>query len=269
MARFLSPPRDRPVSSAQPIENMKLKYLFVTSLLAASSFSLFAGAPADRKIEDTAKASYNYRTVLDGKVTVKASEGTVTLTGVVADKESKSLAEDTVSNLPGVLRVDNQITLDPALKEHSDAWIAWKIRYQLLVHSNVSFSDTQIDVQKGIVTLTGTAENQAQKELTAEYAKNIDNVKSVDNQILVQVAAADAKKTVAESIDDASITTQVKYALLSHKSTSALKTSISTNEGVVSITGVAANDAEKTLVGKLAQSIRGVKSVSNDMTVKS
>lgn len=248
---------------------MKLKYILLSSLLAASSISLLAGAPVDRKIEDAAKASYNYRTILDGKVTVKASEGTVTLTGMVADKELKSLAEDTVSNLPGVLRVDNQITLDPALKEHSDAWIAWKIRYQLLTHANVSFSDTQIDVQKGIVTLKGTAENLAQKELTTVFAKSIEGVKSVDNGIIVQVAAADAKKTVAESIDDASITTQVKYALLSHKSTSALKTTISTEEGVVVITGIAANAAEKNLVGKLAQGIRGVKSVNNNMTVKS
>jgi len=246
---------------------MKLKHLLLSSLVAASTVSLFA-APADRKIEDAAKASYNYRTVLEDKVTVKSSEGTVTLTGMVADKDLKSLAEDTVSNLPGVLRVDNQITLDPALKEHSDAWIAWKVRYQLLAHANVSFSDTQITAQNGIVTLTGTAANLAQKELTAVYAKDVDGVKSVNNQIIVQVAAADAKPTVGEVIDDVSITSQVKYALLSHKSTSALKTTVSTSEGIVVVSGVAANEAEKSLVGKLAQSIRGVKSVTNQMTVK-
>jgi osmotically-inducible protein OsmY len=37
---------------------------------------------------------------------------------------------------------------------------------------------------------------------------------------------------------------------------------------VVVITGEAANDAEKSLVGKLVESIRGVKSVDNNMTVK-
>jgi osmotically-inducible protein OsmY len=35
------------------------------------------------------------------------------------------------------------------------------------------------------------------------------------------------------------------------------------------ITGVASNDAEKSLVSKLAQDVRGTKSVTNDMTVKS
>ncbi len=54
----------------------------------------------------------------------KANEGVVTLTGTVGDGDLKALAEDTVSNLPGVTRVVDQIALDPALAEHSDRWIA-------------------------------------------------------------------------------------------------------------------------------------------------
>jgi len=247
---------------------MKLRHILVSSLIAASSVSLFANSETDRKIEDAAKASYNYRTLLENKVTVKANEGTVTLTGMVADKDLKSIAEDTVNNLPGVMRVENKITLDPELKEHSDAWIAWKIRYQLLVRANVSIRDTKILVKEGLVTVTGTAKSAAEKELVGVYAAEVEGVKSVRNEIAIIPAPGDAK-TVAEAIDDASITSQIKYALFSHKSTSALKTKITTTNGVVVITGIAANDAEKSLVGKLAQSIRGVKSVNNEMTVKS
>jgi osmotically-inducible protein OsmY len=245
---------------------MKLHYLLISSLNATTSVALFASS-TDSKIEDAAKASYNYRTVLQDKVTVKANDGIVTLTGVVADKDMKSVAEDTVANLPGVLRVDNQITLDPALKEHSDSWIALKLHTQLIVRADVSNANTTINVKDGVVTLTGTAENQAQKDLTGEYAKEIDWVKSVKNDLVV-TASPTKSETVGESIDDASITTQVKYALFSHKSTSALKTKVATNDGVVVISGEANNDAEKTLVTKLTKSIRGVKSVSNDMTVK-
>ena len=112
-----------------------------------------------------------------------------------------------------------------------------------------------------------TADNLAQKELTEVYAKDIDNVKSVKNDIVVVAPAAGS--TVGETIDDASITSQVKYALLSHRATSALSTKVITDGAVVSITGVASSDAEKDLVTKLAQDTRGVKSVVNDMTVKS
>jgi osmotically-inducible protein OsmY len=246
---------------------MKLHYLLISSLIATTSVALFASSDIDSKIENAAKASYNYCTVLDGKVSVKANDGIVTLTGVVADNSMKSIAEDTVSDLPGVVRVNNQITLDPSLKEHSDTWIALKLHTQLLVRANVSNANTKVDVTNGVVTLTGTADNQAQKDLTGLYAKEIDWVKSVDNKIVVNEKPSTGE-TIGEHIDDASITSQVKYALLTHRSTSAVKTKVTTTDGAVVITGEASNDAEKSLVGKLATSVRGVKSVDNNMTVK-
>src|ERR1022692_1222623 len=99
---------------------MKIKNLPALLVLLASPVALFALPETDRKIEDAAKASYNCRTVLENHVAVKAHDGVVTLTGIVGDRDLKVLAEDTVSNLPGVDRVDNQITPDPAIAEHSD-----------------------------------------------------------------------------------------------------------------------------------------------------
>ena len=246
---------------------MKIKNLSALFVLIASPIALFASSETDRKIEDAAKASYNYRTVLENHVNVQVSDGVVTLTGTVWDRDLKALAEDTVSNLPGVTRVDNQIALDPGVAEHSDAWIAIKIRTQLLVRCLVSAANTTVRVKDGVVTLTGTADNFTQKELTGEYAKEIDWVKSVKNDIVVNSAPAPAE-TMSEEIDDASITSQVKYLLFTHRATSALKTKVTTTEGCVVITGEAANDAEKSLAGKLAGSIRGVMAVTNDMTVK-
>jgi osmotically-inducible protein OsmY len=90
----------------------------------------------------------------------------------------------------------------------------------------------------------------------------------VTNDLVVTAPPAD-EQTISDKMDDASITSQVKYALLSHSSTSALKTHVTTTEGVVAITGEAGSDAEKSLVTKLAQDVRGTISVTNDMTVKS
>ena len=83
------------------------------------------------------------------------------------------------------------------------------------------------------------------------------------------VAPAAPGPTVSEFVDDASITTQVKYALLTHGSTSLLKTKVTVTDAAVSISGEADSAAEISLVTKLAQDIRGVKSVDNTMTVKS
>jgi hyperosmotically inducible protein len=247
---------------------MKIKNLSVLLMLTASPLLVFASSQTDRKIEEAAKASYNYRTVLEDHVTVKADDGVVTLTGVVQDNDEKDLAADTVENLPGVKSVKNDITIKATYPEHSDAWMAFKIRSRLLVKANVSAATTTVAVKDGVVTLGGTANNAAQKELTEVYAKDIDWVKSVKNDIVVKDLPATGE-TIGEKIDDASITTQVKYALISHKSTSALKTKVTTNDGVIVITGEASSAAEKSLVTKLAQDVRGAKSVDNQMTVKS
>ena len=246
---------------------MKTKNLSTLFVLIASPIALFASHETDRKIEEAAKASYNYRTVLEDHVKVKANDGLVTLTGTVQDKDEKELAADTVENLPGVTGVKNDIVVKSDFPERSDGWMALKIRSRLLVKANVSAATTTVAAKDGVVTLGGTADNAAQKELTEVYAKDIDGVKSVKNEILVKAAPV-TTETIGEKIDDASITTQVKYALLSHKSTSALKTKVTTNDGVIAISGEAKSDAEKSLVTKLAQDVRGVKSVSNNMTVK-
>ena len=243
---------------------MKNKNLSVLLTLIASPLALFASHVTDRKIEDAAKASYNYRTVLEDHVKVKANDGVVTLTGTVQDKGDRDLAADTVENLPGVVSVNNEIKVEPAYPEKSDAWMAVKIRSRLLVKGNVSATNTKVEVKDGNVMLTGTADNIAQKELTEIYAKDIDGVKSVKNDLVVT-----DKPTLGEKIDDASITSQVKYALLTHKATSAVKTKVVTSDGVVLVTGEAASDAEKSLVTKLAKDVRGVNSVTNKMTVKS
>jgi hyperosmotically inducible protein len=242
------------------------RLLLIFAMVAAAPIVLFASPETDRRIENAAKASYNYRTVLEELVTVKANDGIVTLTGTVRDTDEKALAQDTVENIPGVRRVNNEIVVKSEHAVHSDDWLAIKIRSRLLSRANVSFTSTQVAVQDGVVTLTGTAENLAQKELTGLYAQEIEGVKSVNNNITIKTPATPTT-TVGEVIDDASITTQVKMALLGHKSTSALKTKVTTNSGVVVISGEAASDAEKSLVSKLARDVRGTKSVTNNMTV--
>jgi osmotically-inducible protein OsmY len=169
--------------------------------------------------------------------------------------------------LPGVVSVDNQIKVEPPAPEHSDDMIAFKVRTRLLMKANVSAANTKVDVKDGVVTLSGTADNVAQKELTEVYAREIEGVKRVNNNLAVAKAIV-PERTMGDALDDASITAQVKYALLTHQSTSALNTKIATKDGAVVIGGEAANDAERDLVTKLVQSVRGVKSVQNDMTLK-
>ena len=58
-----------------------------------------------------------------------------------------------------------------------------------------------------------------------------------------------------------------QLALLYHHSTSAVSTHVETLDGVVTIGGIAKNNAEKVLVSKLANDVNGVKNVVNNMTI--
>jgi len=244
-----------------------IKTLTAALLLLVVPALLHAEHSTDHKIQSAAEASYNYRAIFGEHVKIKVNNGVVTLTGTVPDPDQRALAEDTVRNLPGVVQVDNRIKVESDSPEHSDGWIGTKIRTKLLVTNNVSAVNTKVDVQNGVVTLRGTADNAAQKELTTVIVRDIEGVKDVNNRIEVVPPTADSRDTSVR-MDDASITAQVKYALLTHNSTSALKTNVTTKDGVVLVEGEASSAAEKDLVTRLAQSVRGVRNVNNQMFVK-
>ena len=222
----------------------------------------------DDRIESSAKKSYVFKTYLKGDdIKIQSKDGAVTLTGTVSEESHKSLAQETVAGLPGVKSVDNRLEVKgerPA--ENSDAWLTAKVKTMLLFHRNVS-AMTEVNTKDGIVTLQGEAASQAQKDLTTEYAKDVEGVKDVNNEMTV-AKTAKKTRTVGEKIDDASITAQVKMTLLYHRSTSALNTSVTTKKGVVTLSGKARNAAEKDLATKFANDVNGVKSVKNRMTIE-
>lgn len=246
-----------------------LALLIATSALLVTGASLRASETDDR-IESSARKSYVFKTYLkDDSIKTESRDGVVTLTGTVSEASHKSLAQDTVEGLPGVKSVDNRLTVkgeSPA--EHSDTWIGLKVKAVLLFHRNVSAGGTEVDVKDGIVSLRGEASSLAQKELTAEYAKDVEGVKEVKNGMTVAKTPAQPVETVGEKIDDASITAQVRSSLRSHRSTSALRTKVATTDGVVTVSGIARNAAEKSLVTKLVSDIKGVTNVINNMTVE-
>jgi hyperosmotically inducible protein len=253
---------------------MKIKTSSSLALLITAG-TLFVTTPAlrasetDDRIEASAQKSYVFKTYLkDDSIKTESTSGAVTLTGTVASESHKSLAADTVEGLPGVNSVDNRLKVKGEKHaEHSDGWVGVKVKSALLFHRNVRATKTDVNVKDGMVTLSGEASSLAQKELTGEYANDVEGVKGVHNEMTVATTPAAPGETVGEKIDDASITAQVKSALMAHRSTSALKTKVETTEGVVTLTGIAKNAAEKSLVTKLVTDIDGVSSVNNNMTL--
>jgi osmotically-inducible protein OsmY len=56
--------------------------------------------------------------------------------------------------------------------------------------------------------------------------------------------------------------------LLYHRSISGIKTSVTTKNGVVALTGIASNQAEIDLARKLASDVKGVQKVDNRLIIE-
>ena len=251
-----------------------MKVLYSISILLAVVALLTVSVPVyasetDSRIESSARQSYVFKAYLQGDdIKIRSQDGAVTLTGEVLEESHKSLAQDTVAGLPGVRSVDNRLQVKgESPDKNPDAWLTTKVKSTLMFHRSVGGTTTEVTVKRGIVTLRGNASSQAQKDLTTEYARDVEGVKDVINEMTVAKSASDPQ-TMGEKIDDASITAQVKMTLLYHRSTSALNTKVETNSGVVTLDGKAKNAAELDLATKLASDVYGVKGVNNRMTIE-
>jgi osmotically-inducible protein OsmY len=79
----------------------------------------------------------------------------------------------------------------------SDGWLWVKTRYDLAAANDLTDSTIYVDVENGVVTLTGTVPTAAQKAKAEQVAKSVAGVTSVKNQITV--TAAENKNTNANT----------------------------------------------------------------------
>jgi osmotically-inducible protein OsmY len=240
----------------------------ILTLLVITGY-LFA-EDMDKQIESAAKQSYVFKTYLKGDdIQILSRDGAVTLTGTVASEPHALLAAETVADLPGVKSVDNKLEVIGGIPEkNSDAWLQMMVKNMLMLHRNLDSDNTAVDVKDGLVTLHGEVGSQSEKALTAEYVKDVEGVKDVDNKMTVATAHKTKHKTFEEFIDDASIKSQIKLALLFHRGTNPFRANITVNRGAVTVSGMAKNAAEKELVSKRIEDIHGVVSIDNRMSIE-
>lgn len=80
--------------------------------------------------------------------------------------------------------------------------------------------------------------------------------------------AADTKKQAVEYFDDTTITTKVKAKLFDDPQTSGFAISVKTYQGTVQLSGFVTSDKEKDRAAELTKGVPGVKSVKNDLIIK-
>ncbi len=82
-------------------------------------------------------------------------------------------------------------------------------------------------------------------------------------------ASTATQSSIGETIDDSVVTTKVKAAFVEDKTVNALNIAVETFKGTVQLSGFANNSAEISRAVELTWAVKGVKSVKNDIRLKS
>jgi len=86
--------------------------------------------------------------------------------------------------------------------------------------------------------------------------------------LIAPLLAAACGKTTGETIDDATVTTRVKTALLNDPDVGGLRIDVDTFKGVVTLSGAVKSPAERDKAVAIARQIGGVKDVKSTLQVQ-
>jgi len=252
----------------------------IACAIAGSSYAV-ADALSDARQESQIWTSYAlspYLRTNDLKVSVQ--NGKATLSGTVEEDVNKDLAKEIALGVKGITDVDNQIMVKPDYtppkkdSEYSfadsvsDSGITTAVKSKLLWSKHADGTSTRVETREGRVTLHGTVESTAAKELAGRLAINTNGVVSVDNQMKVDTKkpslSESGKSTLSDTgqdIADSWITTKVKSTFMYSSNIDASDIKVTTAKGMVTLVGKVNNGAEQALAIELAQNVRGVKGV--------
>lgn len=146
-------------------------------------------------------------------------------------------------------------------RQETQIWTTYALSPYLRAH------DLKVQVRDGKAVLSGTVDEDVNKDLAKEIALGVDGIKDVDNQIVVKADyVPKASRGYGESVDDVTIVAAVKSRLVWSKF-SFISTKVESKAGRVTLTGNVDSSDAKTAATRLAASTRGVIAVSNQLNV--
>jgi osmotically-inducible protein OsmY len=173
--------------------------------------------------------------VILNTIDVAVNQGVVTLTGTVDNILAKERAARIAETVRGVRSVVNRIDVRPVLPR-SDRELARDVEDAFLTDSATESFEVEVEVENGLVTLTGTVDSWQEKRLAGIVAKGVRGVTGLENGI--DVIAKKARS-------DTEILSEVRKTLRWDALVDHALIDVSAEEGRVRLSGVVGSAAEK------------------------
>lgn len=215
-----------------------------------------------------------------------SSEGVVTLRGEVEAAEDRREAVRVARETEGVSRVEDMLrvrgetaattgagapptpardsAIDPS--DAADLWITTKVQSKFFTDDDVRGRAIDVSTEDGVVTLRGGVDSYAQRRQAVALARNTENVREVRDEL--RVDALRTTDRAAQPVDDAWISTKIQSKYFLDPDVKGRQIDVSTENGVVTLTGAVDSDAQKQAAEQIARETDGVKDVRNQLDVR-
>lgn len=148
--------------------------------------------------------------------------------------------------------------------EIDDSVITTSVKSALLAEANIKSFDIKVETRKGEVLLSGFVDNQAQLDRAASVTRAVSGVKSIQNNVSLKGMPT----TVGNKVDAGILTAKVKAALLADAKIKSLDIAVITRIDEVQLSGFVDNQTQIDRAMEIARGVEGVRTVSNQMSLK-
>lgn len=165
-----------------------------------------------------------------------------------------------------------------------DALLTANVKTEMTADGRVSPTRVNVDTLNSVVTLKGEVPTQQEKDAAEQVARRVAGVKSVNNQIVVNPAAAGtgvpSGNEIKEGVKEAAsgVTQEVRKetseAVLQGKVKARLiaagftNVAVEVNQGEVTLKGEVASEKDRTAVVAIVEKVEGVGKINNQLMVK-
>jgi osmotically-inducible protein OsmY len=172
-----------------------------------------------------------------------------------------------------------------------DGWVTTKIQAKYFMDGDVRARDINVDTNNGIVTLRGTVRSEGERRQAVALARNTDGVRDVQDQLTVDPTpddrerdradrpdvdrertdtrdrVADTGRATGDRMGDGWITTKIQASYFLNTDIRGRDIDVTTNNNVVTLSGIVRTEAEKQEAEQIAQETDGVTRVVNNLKV--
>ena len=150
-----------------------------------------------------------------------------------------------------------------ATREVTDSWLTLQTKLALLADERVSSADVHVTSQRGVITLRGKVDSEAEQQTAGEIARTVEGARDVNNQLTV--VSREVRRRVNRQ--DHQIVKDVKREIKNDGRLKRARIHVRSDEGIVTLTGKAPSLETSVRASETARRVPGVRAVRNELTL--